>query len=168
MNKNKTINKKIYIIGNVASGKTTLAKHLSKKLNIDYYSLDKVVWDDENNHTKRKDQERDSLFKNIIKKDKWIIEDVGRTCFNLGREKADVIYFFNLKKTTIYFRIIKRWLKQKLKLEKYDYKPTLLSLKETFDWAQNYKTDKLKELSKYKDKLIILTEKDLKRMYKEE
>ena len=30
MNKNKTINKKIYIIGNVASGKTTLAKQLSK------------------------------------------------------------------------------------------------------------------------------------------
>ena len=84
---NKKKNKKIYIIGNVASGKTTLAKHLSKKLNIDYYSLDKVVWDD-NNHTKRKEQERDSLFKNIIKKDQWIIEDVGRKCFLSGREES--------------------------------------------------------------------------------
>lgn len=165
---NKKINKKIYIIGNVASGKTTLAKHLSKKLNINYYSLDKVVWDDENNHTKRKEQERDSLFKEIIKKDKWIIEDVGRNCFEDGREKADVIYFFNLRKRTIYFRIIKRWLKQVLKLEEYDYKPTLSSLKEMFGWAKNYKKNKLKDLSIYKDKLIILTEKELKRLYKEE
>lgn len=168
MNKKKKINKKIYIIGNVASGKTTLAKHLSKKLNIDYYSLDKVVWDDENNHTKRKEQERDSLFKEIIKKDQWIIEDVGRKCFLSGREEANIIYFFNLKKRTIYFRIIKRWLKQKFKLEEYDYKPTISSLIETFGWAKNYKKNKLKELNIYKDKLIILTEKDLKRLYKEE
>lgn len=168
MRKKEKINEKIYIIGNVASGKTTLAKHLSKKLNIAYYSLDKVVWDDENNHTKRKDKERDFLFKDIIKKDKWIIEDVGRNCFKEGREEADTIYFFNLKKRTIYFRIIKRWIKQLLGLEEYDYKPTLSSLKETFVWANNYKKNKLKEVSLYKNKLIILTEKDLKRLYKGE
>ena len=38
--------KKIYIIGPVGSGKTTLAKCLSKKYNIPYYELDKVVHDD--------------------------------------------------------------------------------------------------------------------------
>ena len=38
---------KIYIIGPVGSGKTTLSKHLSKKYKIKRYELDKVVWDDD-------------------------------------------------------------------------------------------------------------------------
>jgi adenylate kinase family enzyme len=34
---------KIYIIGSVASGKTTLARELSRKLNISHYELDCIV-----------------------------------------------------------------------------------------------------------------------------
>lgn len=37
---------KIYILGSVASGKTTLAKNLSIKTNIKYYELDNVIFDD--------------------------------------------------------------------------------------------------------------------------
>ena len=43
---------KIYIIGPVGSGKTTLAKKLAHKLNIKYYELDKVAWDDEHGNIK--------------------------------------------------------------------------------------------------------------------
>ena len=39
--------KKVYIIGAVGTGKTTLAKKMSEKLNIKMYQLDKVVWDKE-------------------------------------------------------------------------------------------------------------------------
>ena len=53
---------KIYIIGPVGSGKTTLAKSLSKKYNIDYYELDKVVFDDDNGNIKRTDEEITNLF----------------------------------------------------------------------------------------------------------
>ncbi|WP_162262889.1 EutP/PduV family microcompartment system protein, partial [Paenibacillus sp. Soil787] len=35
--------KKILIIGIVASGKTTLAKRLSKKINVPWYELDSIV-----------------------------------------------------------------------------------------------------------------------------
>lgn len=38
--------RRIYIIGSVASGKTTLARTLSKKLNIKAYELDNVVYND--------------------------------------------------------------------------------------------------------------------------
>lgn len=161
--------KKIYIIGTVASGKTTLAKHLSSKLNIKYYSLDKVVWDDENNNTKRNKNEINKIFKGILKKDSWIIEDVGRKNFYQGREEADIIYFLSLKKSTIYFRVLKRWIKQKLNIEKYDYKPTIYSLFEMFSWAKSdieKRNEKIKELELYKDKLVILKEKELNHMYK--
>ena len=157
--------KKIYIIGSVASGKTTLAKHLSKKLNINYYSLDKIIWDDEEK-VKRKSNERDKLFQNIIKNKSWIIEDVGRNYFKKGREKADIIYYISLKKRTIYYRVLTRWLKQKLKLEEYDYQPTIASLIQMFKWAKQYNKEQV--LEEYESKLVILTEKDLKKMYKEE
>ena len=35
---------KIYIVGNVGSGKTTFANKLSKALNIKNYELDSLVW----------------------------------------------------------------------------------------------------------------------------
>ena len=38
--------KKIYIIGPVGSGKTTLATKLAEKYKIKYFELDKVSWDD--------------------------------------------------------------------------------------------------------------------------
>ena len=67
---------KIYIIGPVGSGKTTLSKLLSKKYNIKKHELDKIVWDDDNGNTKRTDKEINRLFNSIINDKAWIIEDV--------------------------------------------------------------------------------------------
>lgn len=162
---NNKDNKKIYIIGSVASGKTTLARYLSKKLNIDCYSLDKVVWNDEKN-IKRNEKEIKKIFNKIIKKDNWIIEDVGRNIFQKGKESSDIIYYLDINKLTIYFRVIKRWFRQKINIEEYDYKPTIKSLKEMLKWAKEY--DKKKDLEKYQDKLIFLSKKDINNLYKEE
>lgn len=128
---------KIYIIGPVGSGKTTLARKLSKKLNINFYELDKVVWDDDNGNVKRSEEEINSLFNDIINQESQIIEDVGRKCFKKGRDKADIIYYIKLKPITIYYRVVKRWIKQKLGIEKYNYKPTINSLIEMLKWANN-------------------------------
>lgn len=58
--------KKVYIIGQVGSGKTTLAKNISKRYGISYYELDKVVWDDDNVNVKREVLERYKLFKDLL------------------------------------------------------------------------------------------------------
>lgn len=127
---------RIYIIGPVGSGKTTLSKQLSKKYNIEKYELDKIVWDDDNGNTKRTDEEISKLFNSIIKNKSWIIEDVGRKKFIDGIKNADITYYIDLPKTTIYKRCICRWLKQKLGIEKYNYKPTLKSLLQMLKWAK--------------------------------
>ena len=106
-------NKKIYIIGPVGSGKTTFATKLSEKYNIEYYELDKVAWDDDNGNIKRTDEEALKIFNNIINKDSWIIEDVGRNKFKTGREVADIIYYIKLSRLKSYYRVSKRWLKQR-------------------------------------------------------
>ena len=126
--------KKIYIIGAVGTGKTTLALKLSKKLNIDMYELDKIVWDDDNGNTKRSDKEIQQMFKEILDKDSWIIEDVGRKKFRRGIAEADIVYYIDLPKFIVYKRCVLRWIKQKLGKEKYNYKPTLKGLIQMLKW----------------------------------
>lgn len=83
---------KIYIIGSVASGKTTMARKLSKQLNIPWYELDNIVHLRlPSGDVKRDTKERDFEFNRITCSDKWIIEGVFHQCFNDGFEKADTI-----------------------------------------------------------------------------
>ena len=157
---------RIYIIGPVGSGKTTLSKILSKKLNIKNYELDKIVWDDENGNIKRTDDEINKLFNEIINNKSWIIEDVGRKKFIYGITKADITYYIDLPKIIIYKRCITRWLKQKLGKEKYNYKPTLKSLTEMLNWAKQdikNKNEKIERIKNNSKKYKILKKKDIEK-----
>lgn len=146
--------KKVYIIGAVGTGKTTLAKKMSEKLNIKMYQLDKVVWDDDNGNRKRTDEEVFDIFEKILKQDSWIIEDVGRKKFIEGIKKADMVYYIDLPNFVIYKRCILRWIKQKIGKEEYNYKPTLKGLIQMMKWARqdiknkDEKINRIKELAK--------------------
>lgn len=156
---------KIYIIGPVGSGKTTLAKSLSAKLNIKMYELDKVVWDDDNENKKRTNEDISLIFTRIIQNNTWIIEDVGRNIFIDGLKEADIVYYLNLSGITIYKRCIKRWIKQKIGLEKYNYKPTIKSLIEMLNWAKQDIKNKDKKINYIKNNsknYMILDKKDIK------
>lgn len=156
---------RIYIIGCPGTGKTTIAKYLSKNLRIKNYELDCIIYDDKNNHKKREDAEINDLFQKIIKKPNWIIEDVGRNKFIEGRELADKIYYIKLPKRRVYKRVIIRWIKQKKGKIPYNYPPTLKSLFEMLKWVKLYSKREevlLKELNKYKDKLRIINNTNLK------
>lgn len=158
---------KIYIVGAVSSGKSTLAKKLSKELNIPYTSLDDVVYEvDPSNpcsNTKRTDLERDKLFNSIINDKNWIIEDVGRSCFKDGLKKADKIILLETNKYIRKYRIVKRFMKQKLGIEKCSYEPNFKMLSLMLQWSKDYDSgkDKLKsKISIYEEKVIILRNND--------
>ena len=158
---------KIYIIGPVGSGKTTLSILLSKKYNIKKYELDRIVWDDDNGNIKRTIEEINILFNKIINKKSWIIEDVGRKKFIEGIKKADMVYYIDLPKITIYKRCISRWIKQKTGKEKYNYKPTLKGLFEMLKWAKQdlkNKNEKIERIINYSKKYKILKRKDIKEL----
>lgn len=158
---------KIYIVGSVSSGKSTLAKKLSKELNIPYTSLDDVVYEvDSSNpcsNTKRTDSERDKLFNSIISGDNWIIEDIGRSCFKDGLKEADKIILLETNKYIRNYRIVKRFMRQKLGIEKCSYDPNFKMLKLMLQWSKDYDSgkDKLKsKISNYEEKVIILRNND--------
>ena len=161
---------KIYIIGSPGSGKTTLAKVLSKRYNIKHYELDCIVYDDNNNHRKRTKEAIEKLFSTILKNKSFIIEDVGRNKFKKGREICDKIYYIKLNKARIYKQMISRWFKQRLGKEKYNYPPTIHQFFETIKDIKNYskiEKTRLSELNKYKDKITFLNKKELNNLLKE-
>lgn len=154
---------KIYIVGSVASGKSTLAKKMSKSLGISYQSLDEIVHiPDKTNpwgNRKRPIEERDSLFYSVIQQSSWIIEDTGRSCFEEGLKMADTIILLEIPPRLRNCRIIKRWIKQRLGIEKCIYKPRYEMLKCMLQWSKDYDEEKdhLKDrISPYKEKVITL------------
>ena len=161
---------KIYIIRSPGSGKTTLAKVLSKRYDIKHYELDCIVYDDNNNHRKRTKEEIEKLFSTILKNKSFIIEDVGRNKFKKGRDICDKIYYIKLNKGRIYKQMISRWFKQRLGKEKYNYPPTIHQFFETIKDVRNYskiEKTRLSELNKYKDKMTFLNKKELNNLLKE-
>ena len=154
---------KIYIVGPVSSGKSTLAQELSITLNIPYKSLDEVVHiPDKFNvwgNRKRGVEERDKLFHSVIQQPKWIIEDVGRPCFEEGLNQADIIVLLDVSTQIRQYRIIKRWIKQRLGVEKCIYNSGFKMLKSMFKWTKAYDNgkDNLKErIMTYQEKVITL------------
>lgn len=161
---------KLYIVGAVASGKSTFARRLSETSNIPSYSLDEVVHiPDKANpwgNRKRSVEERDELFRSIITQSQWIVEDTGRPCFKFALDGADLIVLLEISKWNRKYRIIKRWIKQRLGIEKCIYKPRFEMLKKMLKWSKDYDTgrDNLNErIASYKDKVVtIANNKDMK------
>ncbi|MBM7614238.1 P-loop NTPase family protein [Alkaliphilus hydrothermalis] len=151
---------KIYVIGSVASGKTTLAKQLSNTLKIPWYELDNVVHERlKSGDRKRRPEERDIVFNGIIDSEPWIIEGVWRDCFDRGFEDADIIILLDTPTYVRKYRIATRWIRQRLKLEKAHYRPTLKMLSMMYRWSNVFERTKgrlFKVLQPYEDKVIIL------------
>lgn len=108
------------------------------------------------------------MFEKIINQKSWIIEDVGRNKLKKGREKADIIYYLKISRLKSYYRVTKRWIKQRLGIERYNRPPTFGQLLDFISFVNMYfkkQPIKLKELSEYKEKFKVLKAKDLKTIY---
>lgn len=156
---------RIYIVGSVASGKTTLAKKLSNKLGIKCTHLDGIVHiKDKTNkewgNIRRTDEEINLLFKRTIMKPHWIIEDAGRKMFSEGMKAADMIIHLKPSLFVRKVRVTTRFFKQKLGLEECIYTPSIPMLKFMFRALNDYETGKddlEARLNQYTNKVVILS-----------
>ena len=150
---------KIHIIGGPGSGKTFLAEKLSKQLGIPHYDLDDLQWDNASNDygKKRDPQERAAMLDKILKEDDWTIEGVYYAWCGKCFEDADKIYLLNVPRRTYRYRIIRRFIRRKLGVEK-GKKETLKSLSALLKWADKFQRENLVEIKKilknYPDKVI--------------
>ena len=155
---------KIHIIGCSGTGKTYFAKRLSNKYNIPHYDLDNIYWDNSSQKygIKTEIEKRDKLLLNILEKDDWIIEGIYYKWLEQSFKNADIIYILDLPKYIYKFRIIKKFIKRKLKLETVK-KETLKSLLDLLKWTDKFQNEDMKEiikiLEKYKEKVYFIKSK---------
>lgn len=149
---------KILIVGTVGTGKTTLARKLSKEYNIKYYEIDSIVHDDINKK-KRTPQQQNEIISNINKEDGWIIEGVLRENLEYLLETAEKIIYLDIPKNIRNKRILTRYIKQKIGIEKSNYKPNIEMLKMMFKWSNEFEKNRDEfenKLNKYVDKLEVI------------
>ena len=151
---------KLDIIGSVASGKSTLARELSEKYQIPFYEKDNIVWErTPNGDKKRTSEERDRIFKEIIEGENWIVEGSPRECLNESFAYSDYIILLDINTCTRLFRVIRRWVRQRIGKEKYNSKPTLKFLYYNIMWVFEFNKERKKVielLSKYGTKFVTI------------
>ena len=158
---------KILITGNVASGKTSLSKILSNFYEIKRFEIDEIVHDIENNYKKRTLKEQIKIINTINKENKhYIIEGVLRKNQDFILNLVDQIIYLDIDKKILKRRIKKRYIKQKLKLEKSSYTPSKEMLNNMYKWNNEFNSkDFLKRISKFPKKLIIIKNKNELKKY---
>jgi len=159
---------KIYIIGSVGSGKTTLARKVSAKLQVPHFETDNFVWTRHLKGDIRNEIEvRDQLLQDAIILDHWVIEGVHIDWTDTGLQEADQIIFLDFPSQKRVQRIVKRYIRQLLRIEKANYKPTFSMFRRMFKWNRYFeeqmKPEFIKKCSVYDHKLYrFQTDKEVK------
>ena len=154
---------KIHIIGCSGTGKTYLAKKLSKKYNIQHYDLDDIQWDNSADEygLKMPVNKREELLKQILIQESWIIEGVYYAWVTESFQMADVIYVLDFPSYIYKYRIIIRFIKRKLGIEK-GKNETFKSVYNLLKWTNKYQNNNLKEIKKilkeYESKVIWISD----------
>ncbi len=107
---------RILLIGSPGTGKSTAAKFLGEKLNLEVIHLDKYFWKPD--WEMRSRYEFDEIVSELIMKDKWIIDGNYSRTLKVRAKRADLIIFFDFPSYFCVYRILKRSFKTKLGFEK--------------------------------------------------
>ncbi len=98
--------KRILIIGNAGSGKTTFAKKLAEKTGIPIIHLDKMYWTGNWEHIGR--DEFDSILQNELEKPEWIIDGNFNRTIPHRLKYCDTVFYFDIPTVTCLWGITKR------------------------------------------------------------
>ncbi len=98
--------KRILIIGNTGSGKTTFAKKLAEKTGIPLIHLDKIWWSGEWEHVSR--EKFDEALGCELEKEEWIIDGNYDRTLQRRLSYADAVFFFDFPTLAFLWGITKR------------------------------------------------------------
>lgn len=100
--------KRILIIGNAGSGKTTFAKRLAEKLELPLIHLDMLYWCGDWEHLSS--EEFDAVLQAELEKPEWIIDGNFNRTLHHRLQYCDTVFFFDLPTITCLAGITKRTL----------------------------------------------------------
>lgn len=100
--------KKIMIFGIPGSGKSTFAMQLSRVLHLPVFHLDKYFY--VNSWQERHYEEFLSIQKELVSKERWIIDGNATRSLELRFSRADLVLYFRYNRLLCLYRIFKRLL----------------------------------------------------------
>lgn len=98
--------KKVAIIGNAGSGKSTLTKKMQHILQLPVYHLDQYFW--KPHWTRPNPEEYKIVHDAICDQDEWIIDGMNLRLLEYRIQKADSIIFLDIPRYKCFWRIFKR------------------------------------------------------------
>ena len=108
--------KRIIVIGTTGTGKTTLARKLSKKLAIPHIELDALYW--EPNWKEAHDEDFLLRIEKAIHLESWIVDgNYTSTVSELIWPKAQLVIWLDYSFHTIFFRLLRRTITRSLSKE---------------------------------------------------
>ncbi|WP_019639172.1 AAA family ATPase [Paenibacillus fonticola] len=155
------MNIKIRIIGACGSGKSYIAKELSKNYGINYYELDNLVWDRSAENLRYPIEVRDSMLDAIIHKESWIVEGAHYKWGQESFRKADLIFILQPNRFIRDLRVIQRFIKTRIGLEEWNYKQSVKNLYQMlFIWNRSYDREGMNQVleitDEFAEKRIII------------
>jgi adenylate kinase family enzyme len=154
--------KKIHIIGGAGSGKSFLAREISKDLKIRHYELDNLFWDNAKGTygVKRDEEQRNHLLEEILVEDSWIIEGVYYAWLDQSFADADLIIVMCPHVWKQHIRVIRRFIKRKFGIELANNKESFSDLKGLLKWNHTYNREKIpvimERILEYEDKIVMV------------
>jgi len=101
--------KRVMIIGNSGTGKSTLAKKLGGITGLPVYFGDQFQWME--NWTARPAEERDTMFLEVIGREEWVIDGNYSSTMDARAARADTIIFMDFARASCLLRVGWRTLK---------------------------------------------------------
>lgn len=99
--------KKIILIGSGGAGKSTLARQLGEKLNIEVFHLDALLWKPHWEMTERAYQIE--VQNELMAHDSWIIDGNYGGTMDLRISQADTIIFLDRSRWICLYQVVKRY-----------------------------------------------------------
>ncbi|MGB6407000.1 MAG: DNA topology modulation protein FlaR [Planococcus donghaensis] len=130
---------KIYILGSVGSGKTTVARRLSVSLGIPHFETDNFVWHRQTEGDIRNPESvRDAQFLAALEQPSWIIEGVHIGWTDTAIHAADTVIFLDIPYHRRTLRFVFRYIKQRAGTEQANYQPSFSMLRKMFQWNRYF------------------------------
>jgi len=107
--------KYISIVGSTCSGKTTLAKHLSKILKIPHIELDAIYWGP--NWKPKPFPEFREIVEKKSETESWIIEGNYMSVQDIVFSKAELVIWLNFSFPIVFYRALSRTVKRMITQE---------------------------------------------------
>jgi adenylate kinase family enzyme len=106
---------RVVIVGTSCSGKTTLARELSRRLQLRHIELDSLHW--EPSWVERPNEEFRKLVREAISEDSWVVDGNYQVVRDIVWPRATAVIWLNYSFRTVFGRALRRTVRRALTKE---------------------------------------------------